>query len=152
MPSGASLAVSCRRCSAVTCAIQFDVRRLAARRARRAAEGAGVSPWLNIAERMGSLQASREPMRHPARSAGNGQFRARFQKLVWQWRLRSGWFSQEVRADLRPAGRAVRDNSGDPGGWRAPSETSAEQAADIRASIARSEENPRGSAPRESAT
>ena len=58
------------------------------------------------------------------RSAEMDQFRADF-KLVWQWRLRSGWFSQEEFGPIYDhAGRAVRDNSGDPGGWRAPSETS----------------------------
>ena len=94
----------------------------------------------DIAERMKSLRGVARADAPPAAVPEMDRFRADF-KLVWQWRLRSGWFSfrkSSGRSTTTPAGRcattaAIRS------GWRAPSEDFAEQAADIQASIARSE-------------
>ena len=63
----------------------------------------------DIAERMKSLRGVARADAPPAASAGKmDQFRADF-KLVWQWRLRSGWFSQEEFGPIYDhAGRAVR--------------------------------------------
>ena len=78
----------------------------------------------DIAERMKSLRGVARADAPPAAVPEMDQFRADF-KLVWQWRLRSGWFSQEEfgRSTTTPAGQcattaAIRS------GWRAPSETS----------------------------
>ena len=69
----------------------------------------------DIAERMKSLRGVARADAPPAAVPEMDQFRADF-KLVWQWRLRSGWFSQEEFGPIYDhAGRAVRDNSGDPG-------------------------------------
>ena len=110
----------------------------------------GVLPWLTSRRADEVAAGVAQPMRHPP-GAGNGPVPGHF-KLVTAvaaavWLVQSGG----VRADLRPAARAVRDNSGDPGGWRAPSRELRGTAADIRASIARSE-NPARKCAAESAT
>ena len=93
----------------------------------------------DIAERMKSLRGVARADAQPAAAPEMDKFRADF-KLVWQWRLRSGWFSLEEFGPIYDhAGRAVRDNSGDREWMACAMRDFAEQAADIRASIARSE-------------